>query len=292
MNILEYENYQEKKVHTEADFPYNTYLCSIPLDFDRVPVHWHDYMEIIYIKKGHGYVTVDLKQYKVSGSTIVLILPGQLHSIEQYDDLSMEYENIFFNINMLFARTEDTSVTEFLRPLLSGKITVPTVFTSVSNHYDDISACIDACDEICKTKPEGYELYIKGKLFEFFYVLSNRCREDKTTRSMKSLDKMKIIMKHVENHYMEKISIADIAEVAGFSESHFMRYFKETMGTSFIDYLREYRLTMAARLLLASDASILSISEEVGFDNLSYFNRAFKKEYGVTPSQYRKQGEE
>ena len=289
MNILEYENYQEKKVHTEADFPYNTYLCSIPLDFDRVPVHWHDYMEIIYIKKGHGYVTVDLKQYKVSGSTIVLILPGQLHSIEQYDDLSMEYENIFFNINMLFARTEDTSVTEFLRPLLSGKITVPTVFTSVSNHYDDISACIDACDEICKTKPEGYELYIKGKLFEFFYVLSNRCRDDKTTRSMKSLDKMKIIMKHVENHYMEKISIADIAEVAGFSESHFMRYFKETMGTSFVDYLREYRLTMAARLLLLSDASILSISEEVGFDNLSYFNRAFKKEYGVTPSQYRKQ---
>ena len=292
MNILEYENYQEKKVHTEADFPYNTYLCSIPLDFDRVPVHWHDYMEIIYIKKGHGYVSVDLKQYKVSGSTIVLILPGQLHSIEQYDDLSMEYENIFFNINMLFARTEDTSVTEFLRPLLSGKITVPTVFTSVSNHYDAISACIDACDEICKTKPEGYELYIKGKLFEFFYVLSNRCREDKTTRSMKSLDKMKIIMKHVENHYMEKISIADIAEVAGFSESHFMRYFKETMGTSFIDYLREYRLTMAARLLLASDASILSIAEEVGFDNLSYFNRAFKKEYGITPSQYRKQSAE
>ena len=109
---------------------------------------------------------------------------------------------------------------------------------------------------------------------------------------MKSLDKMKIIMKHVENHYMEKISIADIAEVAGFSESHFMRYFKETMGTSFIDYLREYRLTMAARLLLASDASILSISEEVGFENLSYFNRAFKKEYGVTPSQYRKQSAE
>ena len=288
MNILEYENYQEKKVHTEATFPYNTYLCTIPLDFDRVPLHWHDNMEIIYIKKGHGYVTVDLKQYKVSGSTIVLILPGQLHSIEQYDDLSMEYENIFFNINMLFARTEDTSSTEFLRPLLTGKISVPTVFNSVSDHYDEISACIDACDEICKTKPEGYELYIKGKLFEFFYILLNRCREDKTSRTTKSLDKIKLIMKYVENHYMEKITIADIAKVAGCSESHFMRYFKETMGTSFIDYLREYRLTMAVRLLLASDASILSIAEEVGFDNLSYFNRAFKKKYGVTPREYRK----
>ena len=88
---------------------------------------------------------------------------------------------------------------------------------------------------------------------------------------------------------MHKIMIADVAELLDFSESHFMRYFKENMGTSFIDYLKEYRLTMAARLLLASDASILTIAEEVGFDNLSYFNRAFKTHYGITPSKYRKQ---
>lgn len=289
MNILEYENYQEKKVHTDVTFPYNTYLCSIPLDFDRVPLHWHDDMEIIYIKKGHGYVTVDLKQYKVSGSTIVLILPGQLHSIEQYEDLSMEYENIIFHMNMLFPRTEDSSSTDFLRPLVNGKLSVPTIFTPLSEHYTAIASCMDACDEICKTKPDGYELFIKGKLYEFFFQLSTLCREEKNGYALKSLDKMKLITKYIENHYMEKIRIADIAKVSGFSESHFMRYFKDTMGTSFIDYLREYRLTMAARLLLASDASILSIAEEVGFDNLSYFNRAFKKEYQMTPSQYRRQ---
>lgn len=288
MNILEYENYQEKKSHVDASFPYNTLLCSIPLDFDKVPLHWHDEMEIIYIKKGHGYVTVDFKQYKVSGGTIVLILPGQLHSIEQYDDLSMEYENIIFQVNMLLPRTEDTSSINFLRPLLNGQITVPSMFSMVHPHYEAISACIDACDEICKTKPEGYDLYIKGKLFEFFYILSNRCRNEKNPRTAKSLDKMKTILKFIETNYMQKISVAEIAEQVEFSESHFMRYFKETMGTSFVDYLREYRLTMAARLLIASDATILSIAEEVGFDNLSYFNRAFKKHYGVTPSQYRR----
>jgi len=288
MNILEYENYQEKKSHVDASFPYNTLLCSIPLDFDKVPLHWHDEMEIIYIKKGHGYVTVDFKQYKVSGSTIVLILPGQLHSIEQYDNLSMEYENIIFNVNMLLPRVEDTSSTDFLRPLLSGQITVPCIFSVVNPHYDAISACIDACDEICKTKPQGYDLYIKGKLFEFFFILSNRCRNEKNPRTTKSLDKMKIILKYIETNYMHKITIADVADSVEFSESHFMRYFKETMGTSFVDYLREYRLTMASRLLLVSDATILSVAEEVGFDNLSYFNRAFKKHYGVTPSQYRK----
>lgn len=98
---------------------------------------------------------------------------------------------------------------------------------------------------------------------------------------------MKVVLKYVENNYADKISIADIADVAGFSESHFMRYFKETMGTSFVDYLRT-TATMAARLLQSSDSSVLSISGEVGFESLSYFNRAFKKHYGMTPLQYRK----
>ena len=245
-------------------------------------------MEIIYIKKGHGYVTVDFQQYKVSGSTIVLILPGQLHSVEQYDDLSMEYENIIFDPTMLFPKKEDISSTEFLRPLFNGKITLPTIFTSISEHYNALSTCLDACDAICQTKPEGYDLYIKGKLYEFFFVLSCHCRSEKKPRAPQSLGKMKTVLKYIENNYMHKIMIADVAEVLDFSESHFMRYFKENMGTSFIDYLREYRLTMAARLLLASDASILNISEEVGFENLSYFNRAFKAHYGMTPSKYRK----
>lgn len=62
------------------------------------------------------------------------------------------------------------------------------------------------------------------------------------------------------------------------------------MGVPFTSYLNSYRLTMAGRLLLQSDDTILSIATEVGFDNLSYFNRAFKKQYGMTPSAYRSAG--
>lgn len=54
MNINEYQNYHETKAHTSAEFPYNTYLCSIPLDFPGVPLHWHDEMELVVIKKGQG----------------------------------------------------------------------------------------------------------------------------------------------------------------------------------------------------------------------------------------------
>ncbi|MCM1283824.1 MAG: AraC family transcriptional regulator [Muribaculaceae bacterium] len=289
MNILEYENYQENVTHGDIVFPYNTYLCSIPLDFPRVPLHWHEEIELVYAKKGTGLVTVDFRPYAVKSPSILLILPGQLHSIEQLGENSMEYENIMFHPSMLFPRQADSCGTDFLQPLISGKITVPTLFTPVYPYYEDLAAPVDACDEICKTKPQGYELYIKSQLFQFFFVLSNRCRNlSHSSANRKALDKMKVVLKYIENNYMNKIAIADVAASVDFSDSHFMRYFKDTMGTSFIEYLKDYRLTMASRLLTASDSAILDIAAEVGFDNLSYFNRAFKAKYNMTPSQFRR----
>lgn len=289
MNILEYENYQEKKSHGAPAFPYNTYLCSIPLDFTQVPLHWHEELELIYIKKGCGIITVDFVPYQVCAGTIALIIPGQLHDIEQYEQESMEYENIIFNPSILLSKTADASNTDFLTPLLNGTLSVPLLYTPDSPHYAELAACVDANDEINRTTPTGYQLFIKSQLFMFFFILINKCViTEGTKKESKSLEKMKLILKYVENHYMDKITIEAMANEVGLSQSHFMKYFKSTMGTSFIDYLNEYRLTMASRLLVSSESSILDIAAEVGFENLSYFNRTFKKKFAMTPREYRK----
>ena len=86
MDKLQYKIYHENKIHTPDDFPYNTYLCSIPLDFQSVNLHWHDEVEIIVIKKGSGIVSVDLTTYSVSAGDIIFVLPGQLHAISQKDN--------------------------------------------------------------------------------------------------------------------------------------------------------------------------------------------------------------
>ena len=91
MDKLQYKIYHENKIHTPDDFPYNTYLCSIPLDFQSVNLHWHDEVEIIVIKKGSGIVSVDLTTYSVSAGDIIFVLPGQLHAISQKDNEIMEY---------------------------------------------------------------------------------------------------------------------------------------------------------------------------------------------------------
>lgn len=289
MNIPEYENYQEKKSHGSPTFPYTTYLCSIPLDFSSVPLHWHEELEIIYIKKGRGQIMVDLENHPVSAGTLVLILPRQLHAIGQYEDFSMEYENIIFHPDILLSKKSDDCSSDFLLPLFTNMISLPTLITPDLPNYEKIAKCIDEADEICKTYPKAFQFAIKSQLFSFFFLLFSTCANMAILpKNKRSLDKMKQIMKYIECNYMEKITIADIASEIGVSSSHFMKFFKNTMGTSFINYLNEYRLAMASRLLLSSDASVLDVANEVGFDNLSYFNRLFKKKFGLAPTNYRK----
>ena len=66
-----------------------------------------------------------------------------------------------------------------------------------------------------------------------------------------------------------------------------MKFFKETMGVSFIQYLNDYRLEIAAELLTTTTDNILDIAFHTGFNNISYFNRCFKNKYGVSPGRYR-----
>ena len=288
MQIPEYENYHETKSHSTPDFPYNAYICSIPLDFEKVPLHWHDEVEIIYIKKGRGRVTLDFTSLYVEAGDIIIVSPGQLHAIGPAED-SMEYENIIFHPQILLSKQTDTCSTDYFSPLMDGTLTIPVLYQPGDPYYKEISACVDANDEISKTNPPAYQLFIKSQLFMLFYILFNKCSSRNVQKKdYKSLEKMKLILKFVENNYMEKITIEDVAKEVNLSQSHFMKYFKNTMGTSFIDYLNEYRLTMASRLLISSDSSILDIAAEVGFDNLSYFNRSFKKRFQQTPREYRK----
>ena len=288
MDILEYERSQETKFHGHGNFPFNIYLCSIPLDFTVVHTHWHNDMENVYIKKGMGTIAVNLCPFKVSQGDIVVIPPGQLHSIQQIPGHSMEYENIIFQLSILMAPKGDLCTTEFFHPLRQGKISFDSHYPAGSLHHSGLAECLDAMDEICKNFPPGYQLAIKGQLFTFFYRLRSCIQAPMPRQRNKSLDRLKGILKYVETNYSEKISIDDAARICNFSKSHFMKFFKEHMTISFTDYLNDYRLTIAARFLSSSEDTIANIAVETGFGNLSYFNRSFKRKYQCTPTEFRK----
>lgn len=123
MNLTEYQNYHESKSHTSLEFPYNTYLCCIPMDFTHVPIHWHNEMELIVIQKGSGIISVDFITHEVKAGDIVFVLPGQLHSIKQKKEAQMEYENILFQPSMLLCGEPDFA--EQISFFLLWKILLP-----------------------------------------------------------------------------------------------------------------------------------------------------------------------
>ena len=290
MNLNEYQNYHETKSHTVSEFPYNTYLCSIPLDFTLVPLHWHAELEIVVIKKGIGLISVDFDKRTVTSGDIVFIRPGQLHSIEQYSTRVMEYENIILKPELLISGETDLCARQFITPLMKGELRCAAFLTPAVPGYPEISDCISHIDYLCERQPNGYQLAVKGFLFQLLFLLISHQQKKSAIPALqtKSLEKIKTILKYVEEHYDEHITIDDMAALTFYSKSHFMKFFKAHMGTGFIEYLNDYRLTIAERLLRTSDASVLEIAEKSGFDNLSYFNRIFKRKYGQSTGKQRR----
>ena len=123
-----------------------------------------------------------------------------------------------------------------------------------------------------------------------FYLVTNQQTLKQPSQShQKHMDKLKTILKYVEEHYNEPLSIEDMANLIHYSKSHFMKFFKTHMNMGFTQYLNHYRMSMAAKLLVSTDDSVLTIAVSSGFDNLSYFNRLFKREFHMTPREYRRQ---
>lgn len=280
----------ENKVHFQNSFPYNTYICSIPIDFSNVPIHWHRECEIIIIKKGSGIVTVNFQRYQVSSGDIIIALPGSLHSIEGNDNVTMNYENILFSKDLLTFPENDLTWEEFLAPFFSGKVSVRTKITHGKKLHSELSGIIDYLDDICDKKPYGYQLAVKSSILQIIHLLITNppSKEDAVTVD-KSKEKIKNIIRYISTHYSEEITIDEIAMHCHYSPSHFMKFFKTHTGMSFVTYLNDYRVTEARTLLTNTADSILDISLQCGFTNLSNFNRIFKRKYGISPRQMRKQ---
>lgn len=281
--------YYETKKHSDTMFAFNVYPCTIPTDFTFVPLHWQDSVEIIYIKRGKGIVQVKYDTFTARQGDIFLVMPGQLHGLQGIEGEQMEYENIIFDLSFLGGSNIDICSQKYLQPMASGKIRLPARVDAENPLYGEVSAYLDAADRLCAARPVGYELGVKGRLLLMFSVLFRQGLEQKDRAvETEHVEKLKMVLARIEKDYDRRLTIRDMADECGYSESHFMRWFREATGFSFSGYLIRYRLEKAAYALRNSSDTVLQIAEQTGFDNLSNFNRLFRKKFGTTPSRFRK----
>ena len=277
---------QETKHHGEVRFPFNIYPCTIPGDFRQVAVHWQDSMELVYIKRGSGLVQSGAQVCTAQSGDIFVLTPGTLHAIRQAESCTMEYENIIFDVELL-GGAEDLCAEKYLLPLQSGRLALPEHITPDEAWYPQAADCLKEAEEANRCKQFGYELCIKGALLRFLALLIAQSKALPPAEKA-STQRLRAVLQWISAHYSEPVCVADAAALCQCSPNHFMRWFRQMTGQTFIIFLREYRLNAAAEALRTTEDTILSISEQCGFENLSYFNREFKAHFGMTPREYRK----
>lgn len=121
-------------------------------------------------------------------------------------------------------------------------------------------------------------------LSDTFLNLLGEYREEQDNRSTRPV---KVAQLYIEEHYMEPLTLEEIAKEIGLNESYLSSIFKKQVGKSLIDYLTHVRIQHAKELLIDPERSIEDISDEVGFSDPKYFTRRFKKYTGVSPRAYR-----
>lgn len=278
--------FQETKQHGSRLFPFNIYPCTIPLDFPSVSLHWHNEMELIYVKKGTGTVQLETESFKGNAGDIFVVPPGTLHALQKSKGFSMEYENIIFETGFLGAGAADLCAGEFLVPLAAGKLLPAVCLSPEDIGYEEVKKCLAQMEDLCRSREKGYELGVKAAVLKMLFLLIRKYPYIKEVSSP-DRERLKEVLQEITEKTGENLTVSYMAEFCGFSCSHFMRWFKKMTGVSFTAYVNERKLAAAAEKLRQTEDMILAVSQETGFLNLSNFNRQFKKRYGVTPREYR-----
>lgn len=291
------ESIHETVSHGKKTFPFTVYHAKIPDWLMGFPLHWHDEFELIYITYGQGLFTVNGKRYLCKEGDLVVIPPGAIHSIERNQEDNIEYFNILFSFSLLEENPQSICYRKFLTLISDYDCMKDNLIKCESRIGKMLAPSVKDLIDHRHQKYSGYELMIKSQLYKILYILFNenlnaKKEESTNQKEMENARRLKKILLYTRKHFTEKISIDEAAKIVSLSPSRFMAFFKSQTNSSFVQYLIDYRLEIAAEEIIQSRLSITEIAMKNGFENISYFIRSFKKKFGKSPLAYRKNSQE
>jgi len=228
------------------------------------PQHLHQCFELIIVDEGEMDVRVNDTSYTLKKDMALLVFPNQIHSI--HSERSKHTLFIF-----------STHIVQKYYNDVAGKLPMSNQF-----HLSPSARVLlnELCEDSSKYEQKG-TLYTVCALFD-----ANASYYDAATDKGNTLFK---ILSYVEKNFHSACTVEDIAKNIHYNPEYISRFFKEKMGFSCNSYINLRRLNHAAYLLTNTGASCLCCSIESGFTSLRSFNRNFKKHFGISPSEYKKQ---
>lgn len=262
-----------------SDYPDMKALC-----------HWHKDIEIIYVTEGEMNYYINGKTILLREKNCVIINSQHLHygSSKCYHDC--KFICIRFHPKILNA---DSSVYErYVKPLIENSKIDYLSYQGDSPYYREIEEIVNQIFHMNMEMGDAYELKIISAIHFLWGILFEQCKPNILQESVpepNDLALQKKMVSYIYEHYQDTLTLDEISVSAHISRSKCCIIFKQYMHQSPIDFLNKYRLEISRRLLLETASSVTQIAFSCGFNHLSYFSKLFFREFGCTPTEYRKQ---
>ncbi len=248
--------------------------------------HFHPELEIVYIKQGSGKRHIGNHISYYNGGDLILLGPNLPH-YGFTDRLSDNHSEIVVQMR------ED-----FLGPTFFSLPEMQSIGQLFDRARSGLSFYGNTRDEVGDRLNDLFYMEAVDRLTEFLRILHMLA----TSREYNILnasgvalvvkgqdtDRIDTIYTYVRRHFTEAIQLQEIATEVNMTVPSFCRYFKKVTGRTFTDFVNEFRIVHACKLLSEEKHSISEVCFESGFNNFSHFNRLFKAKTGQNPNQYRK----
>lgn len=279
------------KVITEVT-PLGEKDCFLMVDRDKdsftYPLHKHEEMELNFVEHCDGARRIVGDSIEVLGKyDLVLVGSGLEHMWDQYDCQSHSIHEITiqFPPDLLGEQFLQKNQLSSLRALFeNAKRGVAFELPAIMELYGKITA-------ITSAQPGFYRML---SLLEILYELSLQdnyhllaSKSFANVKNQPESRRVRAVEEHIDQNFKKEIRLKTLADIAGMTPAAFSRFFRTRTGKTVSDYIIDIRLGYAARLLVDTHTSVAEICYSCGFNNISNFNRIFKKKKGCSPTAFR-----
>lgn len=275
--------------HGTVQFPVACYHDD--LQENEVPWHWHEELEAVVVTEGCTIVAAGNRKYIIHAGEGFFINAGVLHGCWNMDTSACRYHSVVFHPRLVGGSIDSVFYQNYVLPLIENRRLESMHLKPSVPWQADVLKSIEDGWQACVEETFAYEFRVRQALSELVILLHSKIPatgSQPREKAMRDGERIKAMLQFIHEHYADELNTAIIAGSASVSESECLRCFHNTIGTTPIQYVRQYRLQQVCQLLTASTEKISDIAARCGFQDISYFTKIFRETKGMVPSEYRK----
>ena len=251
--------------------------------------HIHPAFELLYGLEGEYELKAENSVYKLGCGDVALIHPMTPHETRTTTAGKNSYLVLKFTPEALLSANQPQYEMKYIFPYLHFGLQRAYVYTKDELGESGMGALLQKILQEREQECYGYEMAIRAYIGQvlLWFIRAWHDRSDAMTMDDLSLSRLQKSIEYISAHLEEEISIQAVAEHIGMGLSTFSRFFTRATGGGFPAFVRAQRLNAAMRLLLESEKSVTEIAMETGFSSASYLILCFRRQYHLTPAQFR-----